>query len=129
MTEADLAGIPKWIQKSFEKVKEYSKLDKSKLLKVVWDSGASLSILNDPKDFVVPINEAHTAHLRGLAASVWNKGHVAWTFLDCQGTFRMLTLPAYYVPTAGMRLLSTPSLLRSTPNEFIHADKHTEESC
>jgi hypothetical protein len=84
MTEADLAAIPEWIQKSFAKVKEYSDLDKSKLLKVVWDSGASFSISNDRKDFVGAIDEAHTAHLRGLAAGVRIEGlgQVAWTFLD-----------------------------------------------
>jgi hypothetical protein len=84
MTEADLAAIPEWIQKSFAKVKEYSDLDKSKLLKVVWDSGASFSISNDRKDFVWAIDEAHTAHLRGLAAGVRIEGlgQVAWTFLD-----------------------------------------------
>jgi hypothetical protein len=50
-------------------------------------------------------------------------GHVAWTFLDCQGMLRTLKLPAYYIPPAGIRLLSTLSLPQEYRNEFLHADR------
>jgi hypothetical protein len=50
-------------------------------------------------------------------------GHVAWTFLDCRGMLRMLKLPAYYAPMAGVRLFSTLSLLQEYPNEFLNADR------
>jgi hypothetical protein len=125
MSEADLAAIPEWIQKSFAAVPEYTESEKEKLLKVIWDSGASLLISNERSDFVGPLDEALTAHLRGLAYGVRIEGvgHVAWTFLDCRGMLRTLKLPAYYVPTAGIRLLSTSSLLQEYPNEFLHADK------
>jgi hypothetical protein len=52
MSEADLAAIPERIQKSFAAVPEYTESDKHKLLKMIWDSCASLSILNDRNDFV-----------------------------------------------------------------------------
>jgi hypothetical protein len=95
---------------------------------VVWHSRASLSILNNRNDLVGLINEAHMAYLRGLATGIRIEGlgQVVWTFLDCQGTFWMLTLPAYFVPLAGMRLLSTSSLLQEYPSDFeiIHANKH-----
>jgi hypothetical protein len=63
MSEADLAAIPEWIQKSFAAVPEYTETEKQKLLKVIWDSGASLSISNERSDFVGPLDEAPTAHL------------------------------------------------------------------
>jgi hypothetical protein len=63
MSEADLAAIPEWIQKSFAAVPEYTETEKQKLLKVIWDSGASLSISNARSDFVGPLDEAPTAHI------------------------------------------------------------------
>jgi hypothetical protein len=87
MSEANLAAIPECIQKSFAAVLEYTETEKQKLLKLIWDSGASLSILNDQSDFVGPLDEAPTAHLQGLMNGIRIKGigHVAWTFLNCQG--------------------------------------------
>jgi hypothetical protein len=125
MSEADLAAIPEWIQKSFTDVPEYTETEKQKLLKVIWDSGESLSISNKGSDFVGSLDEAPTAHLRGLAnvVRIEGVGDLAWTFLNCRGMLRMLKLPAYYVPTAGIRLLSTSSLLQEYPNEFLHADQ------
>jgi hypothetical protein len=125
MSEADLAAIPEWIQKSFADVLEYTETEKQKLLKVIWDSGASLLISHDRNDFVGPLDEAPMAHLHGLADGVRIEGvsHVAWTFLDCRGMLRMLKWPAYYVPTAGIRLLSMSNLLQEYPNEFLHADR------
>jgi hypothetical protein len=81
--------------------------------------------LNERSDFVGPLDEAPMAHLRGLANGVRIEGvgHVAWTFLDCRGMLRTLKLPTYYVPTAGIRLLSMSSLLQEYPNEFLHADR------
>jgi hypothetical protein len=63
MSEADLAAIPEWIQKSFAAVPEYTETEKQKLLKAIWDSGASLSISNERSNFVGPLDEAPTAHL------------------------------------------------------------------
>jgi hypothetical protein len=125
MSEADLAAIPEGIQKSFAAILEYTETERQKLLKVVWDSGASLSISNERSDFVGPLDEAPTGHLRCLADGIRIEGisHVAWTFLDCQGMLRTLKLPAYYAPTAGIRLLSMSSLLQEYPNKFLHTDR------
>jgi hypothetical protein len=113
MSEADLAAILECIQKSFTAVPEYTKTEKQRLLRVIWDSGVSLLISNDRADFVGPFDEAPTAHLRGLASGVRIKGvgHIAWTFLNCRGMLRTLMLPAYFVPHAGICFLSTLSLL------------------
>jgi hypothetical protein len=70
MSGADLAAIPAWIQKSFAAIQEDSETDKEKLLKVIWDSGASLSISNDRNDFMGPLDEAPTAHLNGLVIGI-----------------------------------------------------------
>jgi hypothetical protein len=47
MTEADLVAIPAWIQKSFVKIRKHTNTKKQKLLKVIWDSGASILISHD----------------------------------------------------------------------------------
>jgi hypothetical protein len=125
MTEADLAAIPDWIQKSFAKIRKHMNTEKQKLLKVTWDSGASVSISHDRADFVGLIDESPNERLSGLAdgVAVAGRGHVAWSFLDTKGMLRTLKLPAYYVPASGMRLLSTTSLLQHYPNEFLMGDQ------
>jgi hypothetical protein len=125
MTEADLAAIPDWIQKSSVKIRKHTNTEKQKLLKVIWDSGASISISHDRADFVGPIDESPNERLSSLAdgVAVAGRGHVAWSFLDTKGMLRTLKLPAYYVPASGMRLLSTTSLLQHYPNEFLMGDQ------
>jgi hypothetical protein len=47
-----------------------------------------------------------------------------WTVLDTSGQLRALNFPAYYVPQARVRLLSTTSLLQSYPSETINIEAH-----
>jgi hypothetical protein len=96
---------------------------KERLMKVIWDSGASMSISPDKKDFVGPLESIPAnSKLRSLGDGVTIEGigHVAWSFLDVKGMLRTVKLPAYYVPTASVRLLSTSSLIQEYPGEFLH---------
>jgi hypothetical protein len=47
-----------------------------------------------------------------------------WAVLDTSGHLRALKVPAYYVPQARVRLLSTTSLLQSYPGETINMEAH-----
>jgi hypothetical protein len=89
---------------------------------VIWDSGASISISSHLSDFVGPLSSTPTGiRLQGIAKglSIHGVGHVAWSFVDNKGMLRTLKLPAYHVPRAIARLLSTTSLLQQHPSETI----------
>jgi hypothetical protein len=47
-----------------------------------------------------------------------------WTVLDTSGQLRAIKVPAYYVPQARVRLLSTTSLLQSYEGETINVEAH-----
>ena len=89
---------------------------------VIWDSGASLSITPHKNDFVGPIEPTSIGvKIQGIAKGlvIQGVGQVAWSFSDPDGLTRTLTVPAYYVPKATVRLLSTNSLLQTYPMETI----------
>lgn len=97
---------------------------------VIWDSGASLSVSPDERDFVGPMTKpAIWTRLKGLAKGlvVQGQGHVLWAVLDTTGMLRLLKVPAFYVPRASTRLLSTTSVLQTYEGEKIEleADKAT----
>jgi len=95
---------------------------------VIWDSGASILISPDKANFVGPIESAGVmTHLQGLAKGlrISGRGYVLWTFTDDHGMLRLLKLPAYYVPSAQVRLLGTSSLLQTYRGEALTGtDKH-----
>jgi len=98
-------------------------LKKEDSFEVIWDSGASVCISNDRNDFVGPLIPApFGAQLSGMAKGlrIHSKGHVLWSVLDKQGRLRHLKLPAYFVPNAPTRLLSTTVLLQTYHEENIH---------
>ena len=100
-------------------------LTKEHCFPVIWDSGASISISSFRSDFVGPINKPpFHIRLQGIAKglTIQGVGHVAWSFMDNHGMLRTLKLPAYYVPGATARLLSTTSLLQAYPNEYIQQE-------
>ena len=95
---------------------------KTHLYPVIWDSGASISISPVQSDFVGPLTPAPVGiRLQGIAKglSIKSVGHVAWSFVDNKGMLRTLKVPAYRVPGATARLLSTTSLLQQYPEESI----------
>ena len=90
--------------------------------KVIFDSGATLSVSPDRNDFVGPIKRASFGRkLQGISKGleIKGEGHVAWTFTDTTGMLRTLKVPALWVPEAQVRLLSTSSLLQTYPREKI----------
>jgi hypothetical protein len=83
---------------------------------IIWDSGASISILPNKEDFVGPMTSPGIGtRLKGIAKglSIQGKGYVMWPVLNTSGQLRALKVPACYVPQARVRLLSTTSLLQS----------------
>ena len=100
---------------------------KEQVTRVIWDSGASLSISNSKDDFVGDFKPAPIwVWLRGLAKGlkIEGEGHVLWAVMDNKGMLQMLKLPAYYVPKSPVRLLSTTSLLQTYSGETIFMEPH-----
>ena len=98
---------------------------KEKTQDVVWDSGASISVTFDRKDFVGPLLKTSTdMRLNGISKGlkVEYHGHVAWTMQDVNGQLRSIKVPAFLAPSIKQRLLSTTSLLQTYRNESISMD-------
>ena len=94
---------------------------------VIWDSGASVTISPDKRDFVGTISPPSTiTQLNGIAKGlrIEGEGKVHWSFHDSSGKLRTLELPAYYVPKIRVRLLSTTSLLQTYSEETIKVEAH-----
>jgi hypothetical protein len=94
---------------------------------VIWDSGASISISPNKDDFIGTMDSPGIGtRLKGIVKgmSIQGKGHVMWVVLDTSGQLYALKVPAYYVPQARIRLLSTTSLLQSYPSETINMEAH-----
>ena len=127
LDEEEQSRIPTWILEAFKTGKESTSSPEepkeASKRKVIWDSGASISISPSRDDFVGPISSVpSTARINGLlkGAKIAGKGYVAWSFIDKTGMLRTVKLPAYYLPQAKVRLLSTTSLLQHYPSESIH---------
>jgi hypothetical protein len=72
-------------------------LPKTAIFPVIWDSGASISITPDRKDFVGPFNTPdHITQLQGIAKGlrIEGQGHVLWTMQDTLGKQRLIKVPA-----------------------------------
>jgi hypothetical protein len=94
---------------------------------VIWDSGASISISPEPKDFNDTLKKPGAiTQLKGIARGLHIKGQgeVTWAFHDVNGNLRTLKIPAFYVPGIKIRLLSTTSLLQTYPDETITIEAH-----
>ena len=89
---------------------------------VIWDSGATKSISPYKSDFIGKIEPAPLGlRIRGIAQGlkVEGVGKVAWSVTDQNNKLRTIIVPAFYVPSAGARLLSIPGLLEAYPTETI----------
>ena len=85
---------------------------------IIWDSGASISVMNDKADFltftkVSPRHNNVMGVAQGLKFSRFSE--VLWSFLDKKGSLRSFKLPALYIPSATTRT----SLLQSYSGELI----------
>jgi hypothetical protein len=98
---------------------------KIKALLIIWDSGASISVSYDRADFVGELKPAGVmTRLQGIAKGlrIEGQGHVLWPMLDTMGHYRLIKVPAFYVPKSNVRLLSTTSLLQTYAGETIEVD-------
>ncbi len=92
---------------------------------IIWDSGASVSITPDIKDFT-SFKSSNVSKLNGVGSGlkVEGEGIVTWTLPDDNGTFRTLHIKAYYAPASRVRLLSTHGLLQEHKGESIKILPH-----
>ncbi len=97
-------------------------MPKESSFRVIWDSGASVSVSPYKSDFVGPYTKAPVSvKLKGLAKglNIQGQGHVMWLIMDTSGMLRAIKVPAYHVPGCNVRLLSTSSLTQTHPDESI----------
>lgn len=97
-------------------------MPKESMFRVIWDSGASVSVSPHKSDFVGPYSKPPIAiKLKGLAKglNIQGQGHVMWMIMDTSGMLRAIKVPAYHVPGCNIRLLSTSSLTQTYPGEKI----------
>jgi hypothetical protein len=90
--------------------------------RVIWDSGASISVTPSMDDFLGPFSTTTTHdELQGLAKGlkICGQDHVLWVFPDMTGALHLIKVPAHYVPETQVRLLSTTSLLQTYQPETI----------
>ena len=95
---------------------------KESMFRVIWDSGASVSVSPNRSDFVGPYSKPPIAiKLKGLAKglNIQGQGHVMWLIMDTSGMLRAIKVPAYHVPGCNIRLLSTSSLTQTYSGEKI----------
>ncbi|MCK7498622.1 MAG: hypothetical protein MZW92_54390 [Comamonadaceae bacterium] len=96
-----------------------STLPKHSTFSVIWDSGASMSITPDKRDFVGPLKSPGLkTKLQGIAKGlrIEGHGHVMWAMHDSEGMLRLIKLPAYYVPKSNS---ATTEYYKSSTNLFI----------
>ena len=89
---------------------------------VIWDYVASHCVTFEESDFISEIKDPGALRrVQGINSglNVTGIGMVQWTIHDESGGLRHLQLPALLVPQCTARLLSTPVLLRTYPNEHL----------
>ena len=131
--QVNMATIPKGnystlLRMALQSTDRFSEsMPKAATFPVIWDSGASISITHDRKDFVGPIKAPGTiTQLQGIAKGlrIEGQGHVMWSMIDTFGNIRLIKVPAYLVSKIKVRLLSTTSLLQAYPDETITIEAH-----
>ena len=93
-----------------------------KVMKLIRDSGASISITPNKDDFIGEVKPVPTTtHLKGLAKGlkITGMGTVHWNVLDNRGHLCTLKILAYHMPESPTRHLSTTSLLQTYSDETI----------
>ena len=98
-----------------------SKTNKEWTFPVVWNSGASVCITHDRKDFIQFSPKSNLQQLNSVGGghAVNGEGLVLWSVIDSKGMLRHLKVKAYYVPSSKVRLLSLHALLQHYEDETI----------
>ena len=88
---------------------------------VIWDTGASICVSPDRRDFVSYTTNVDLTNVRGMSgnSAVRGQGQVHWSILDDNGNMRHFNLKAYHIPSSTARLISTTALLTTYPDETI----------
>ena len=100
-------------------------LNKGSSFPIIWDTGASVCVTPDRKDFISYKEETDIKEVKGLGgkvSSVIGQGQVHWAIHDTHGSLRHLKLKAYHIPNCKSRLISTNTLLTTYKNEHIKVD-------
>ena len=86
---------------------------------VIWDSGASMCVSPDKKDFIGPISKLpKPATIQAISNNlrIEGAGKVRWSMLDSKGNLRHLQLPCCCTPKLNQRLLSTSTFAETYPD-------------
>jgi hypothetical protein len=98
----------------------------------IWDTGSSTTVTNNRSDFIEFHSYKPHKCLKGLAKGLLIHGHgkVRWAFLAEDGTYRVLTMPAIYVPEAPVCLISPQTYIqarkRQSPQLKIKGEVHDD---
>ncbi len=84
---------------------------------VVWDSGASLSVTNNKRDFVSfkPLCMAVATVGQQSDTKTSGIGMVKYDIINTNGELQAITSKAFYIPTAKQKLLSVADVLSNLP--------------
>ena len=100
----------------------------SRSFPVIWDTGASVCVSPDKRDFITYQESPDINEVKGLGgkrSTVIGQGMISWAVHDVNGTLHELRLKAYHVPTCKSRLLSTNVLLNTYKGEHLTVDSTT----
>ena len=88
---------------------------------LIWDTGASISISPNKRDFIKLSNPDNRITLLGISKGlkVQGQGIVRWNLIDESGAIRPLEVPALYVPNCKVRLLRPHAIIEQHPDETI----------
>jgi hypothetical protein len=103
-----------------------NEMPKEAQFRVIWDSGASVTVMPHRLDFVGHYSKPPISiKLKGLSKgrNKARQGQVMWLIMDTTGMLRAIKVPAYHVPGCNTCLLSTSSLLQTYPAETISLKK------
>ena len=93
---------------------------KDDLISAIWDTGATMTVTFCKNDFIDGVRPTDQPLVIGGLANglhVEGEGQVQWSFLSDEGTFITLQTKAYYVPSAGQRLISP---------QYVAQERHRE---
>ena len=94
---------------------------KEQLFPIIFDSGASYCITHDKSDFIsfskISSVKSLAGFVQGSNSTVQGEGELIWHIRDDNGNLRALRLHALYIPNAQVRLLSTATFTKQSPDE------------
>ena len=89
---------------------------------VIWDTGASVSVTPNKRDFIEYNTHIENLYLEGVSKGlkVEGPGIVQWNMVDVNRKIRKIKVKALYVPTCNLILLRPHSFTEKYPDETIN---------